>query len=419
MEQTLTATQTIIAGHDQFMSMNYGRYPVAMVRGEGIYCWDAEGVCYLDLFAGFGGPILGHCHPAQLEAVTQQAKTLWHVGNMFHTAPQVEFAEKLHQTAFGGKSFFCHSGADANEAAIKLARVYGRQHPNAAGEARYKILTTRQSFHGRTFAAMMATGQDKVHKGYEPLLEGFGYVPFNDVDAMKAATDDRTVAIMVEPIQGEGGVNVPDHDYLPKLRTFCDEQDMLLIVDEVWTGCGRTGKWFAHQHDLTEDQSPDVMTLAKGVGGGLAVGVVHVSPRVEDCFDFRKQGGVVHATTLGGNCLSMAVAASIFDVIETEGLLEHAAELGEYAMGRLRDFAADHPVITQVRGRGLFIGIELDFAKADLPYADAGELVRAALLDHQLILNTCQGDVLRIAPAMVISRDELDEGLSRLEAMLG
>lgn len=417
MPDITTATDAIIHNHDQFMTMNYGRYPVAMVRGEGVYCYDAQGNRYLDLFAGFGGPILGHCHPAQIEAIEQQAKLLWHVGNLFHTAPQVQLAEHLHRHGFG-KSFFCHSGADANEAAIKLARVYGRQHPGPKGN-RYKIITTNQSFHGRSFGAMMATAQSKVHIGYEPLLEGFQYVPFNDAAAVANAIDEQTVAVMLEPIQGEGGMNIPDATYLSTLRELCDEHDMLLILDEVWTGVGRTGQWFAYQHDLRDDEHPDVMTLAKGVGGGLAVGVVHVAPRCEDCFDYREQGGVVHATTLGGNCLSMAVAAAVFEVMENENLIEHATTLGEHAMTFLRDLAKMNPLITDIRGRGLFIGVELDLKQSVLPFENTSELVKHALLEHRLILNACQANVLRIAPALTITRDELDAGLGELAKLLG
>lgn len=416
MSTTDSHTDAVIQAHDQFMTMNYGRYPVVMERGEGVRLWDAEGHEYLDLFAGFGGPILGHCHAAQYDAVDKQARQLWHVGNLFHTVPQTQFAERLHRHGFG-KSFFCHSGADANEAAIKLARVYGRNNPGSAGP-RYKIITTHRGFHGRTFGAMMATAQDKVHKGFEPLLEGFTYAPFNDYAAIEASVDDQTAAIMLEPIQGEGGVHLPEDDFLLKLRKLCNDRDLLLIVDEVWTGCGRTGKWFAHQHWLDASQAPDVMTLAKGVGGGLAVGVVHAGPKAESCFDYREQGGVVHATTLGGNCLSMAVASAIFDVIENDHLLEHATKLGEHAVDRLQHFAVDRPIVTNVRGKGLFIGVELDLTQSSLGFKDAGELVKHCLLEHRLVLNACQGNVVRIAPALVITQDELDQGLNILEQVL-
>ncbi|HEX7008454.1 MAG TPA: aminotransferase class III-fold pyridoxal phosphate-dependent enzyme, partial [Phycisphaeraceae bacterium] len=253
-------TQAIIDRHDRTMTQNYARYPIAMVRGQGVHLWDAQGKQYLDLFAGFGGPILGHCHPELIDALTQQAQKLWHVGNLFHTEPQTRLAEAIATMGFGGQSYFCHSGSDANEAAFKLARLYGKARPGPSGP-RYKVISTLKSFHGRGFAAMVATGQDKVRQGFEPLLPGFVHVPYNDAAAVEAAIDDHTVAVIVEPIQGEGGINVPDDDYLPRLRRLCDERDLLLIVDEVWTGCGRTGRAFAHQH---WGIVPDIMTLAKG-----------------------------------------------------------------------------------------------------------------------------------------------------------
>ncbi len=400
------ATRAIIDRHDRYMTINYGRYPIAIVRGSGCEMFDAEGKRYLDLFAGFGGPVLGHCHPELVAAVTEQAQKLWHVGNLFHTEPQTRLAEAIAVHGFGGRSFFCHSGADANEAAIKLARLYGRG-------KRFKVIATTNSFHGRSFATMMATGQAKVREGFDPLLAGFAHVPFNDLAAMRAAVDDQTVAILVEPIQGEGGVNVPNDDYLPGLRQLCDERDLLLICDEVWTGVGRTGRWFAHQHWGIK---PDIMTLAKGVGGGLAVGVMCAGERVADLYDVRKQGVVKHATTLGGNCLSMAVSAAIFKIIERDRLHERAAELGDYAVARLRVMAAKRPTIKAVRGKGLFIGVELDPAGAW--FKSAAEVVNRCL-ERGLLINGTQNVVLRIAPSLVVTREQLDEGLAVLDEVLG
>ncbi len=401
-----TATQAIIDRHDRYMSINYGRYPIAIVRGAGCEIFDAEGKRYLDLFAGFGGPILGHCHPELVKALTEQAQKLWHVGNLFHTEPQTRLAEAIAKHGFDGRSFFCHSGADANEAAIKLARLYGQG-------KRYKIITTTNSFHGRSMATMMATGQSKVREGFQPWLAGFSHVPFNDLAAMRDAIDDETVAIMIEPIQGEGGINVPSDDYLPGLRQLCDERDLLLICDEVWTGVGRTGRWFAHQHWGIE---PDIMTLAKGVGGGLAVGVMCAKERVADFYNVRKQGVVRHATTLGGNCVSMAVSAAIFNVIEREKLHERATELGEYAQGRLREMAGRQRVIKQVRGKGLFIGVELD-VNAGGWFKSATDVVNRCL-ERGLLINGTQNTVLRIAPALVVTREQLDEGFDLLEQVL-
>lgn len=396
----MTDTQSIIERHDRFMTINYARYPIAMVRGSGVTLIDAEGNEYLDLFAGFGGPILGHCHPELIEALNSQARKLWHVGNLMHTQPQVDLAEAIASHGFGGRSFFCHSGADANEAAIKLARLHGR-----GDKQRYKIISAHKSFHGRTFGTMKATGQPKVYEPFEPLVPGYVHVPYNDYDALAAAVDDETVAVLLEPIQGEGGVIVPDDDYLPKVRALCDQRDMLLIIDEVWTGCGRTGRAFAHQHFGIE---PDVMTLAKGVGGGLPVGVCCVAQKHAELFDWRTYGYAVHATTLGGNCLAMAVAAQIWRIIDRDKLIEHAAALGTHATDRLHN--ANLPRIKAIRGKGLFIGIELD-------QPDAGDVAKAAL-EAGLLVNAAQGSVIRLAPALTITRAELDEGLTTLIGLL-
>lgn len=409
-------TRTIIDRHDQCMSINYGRYPIAMALGKGVMLHDAEGKGYLDLFAGFGASILGHCHDDLVQALGDQAQKLWHPGNLFHTEPQTRLAQAIARHGFGGQSFFCHSGADANEAALKLARLYGLAHPGPSGP-RFKVISTLRSFHGRTFGTMAATGQAKVSDGFEPPMPGFVHVPFNDPDAVEQAIDDQTVAVIVEPIQGEGGVHVPDDAYLPKLRELCDKKKLLLITDEVWTGCGRTGRYFAYQH---WNILPDIMTLAKGVGGGLAVGVMCAMPRIAKHFDWRNHGAAVHATTLGGNCLSMAVAAKIFEVIERDGLVEKAARLGHHAMARLRRFSAKHPIIKQVRGKGLFIGIEFadgPETAGDNRFTNAADVVNQCL-DRGVVINRAAGSVLRLAPALIIEQDQLDRGLDVLEEVI-
>lgn len=401
-------TQHTIARHDAHMSINYGRYPVSMASGKGCRLTDADGKSYLDLFAGFGAPVLGHCHPELVAAVTEQAQQLWHVGNLFHTDPQTHAAEWIAKLGFGGRSFFCHSGADANEAALKLARLYGKAHRgSASGEfGRYKVVSCTHSFHGRSFATMGATGNPAVRKGFEPLLPGYTNTPYNDLDAVRAAIDPETVAIIAEPIQGEGGVNVPSADYFKGLRALCDEHDLLLICDEVWTGCGRTGKPFAYQHwGIT----PDIMTLGKGVGGGLAVGVMCAQDRVAEHYNALTQGGVKHATTLGGNCLSMAVTAKIFEIIERDGLCAHAQTLGQHATQRLASWS--DLGVQSVRGHGLFLGVQL----AD--GADGPGIARRAL-DAGLLINATQGNVLRLAPPITLTRDELDEGLDLLHKVL-
>ncbi len=401
-----SGTQAIIDRHDRHMSINYARFPVAIVRGRGATLHDAAGKSYIDLFAGFGGALLGQCHPDLVDAINDQAGKLWFVGNLMHTEPQTLLAERIARTGFGGRSFFCHAGADANEAAIKLARLYGRD------SRRFKVISTLGSFHGRTFGAMAATGQRRVWEGFEPPLPGFAHVPYGDVEAVAQAIDDQTVAVLAEPIQGESGVIVPADDYWPRLRALCDKHDLLLIADEVWTGCGRTGRWFGHQHWGIE---PDVMTLAKGVGGGLAVGVMCAQPRIAELFHYRTHGGVAHATTLGGNPIAMAVSARLLEVIERDGLVERAASLGEAARQRLRDFADRHEAVRDVRGKGLFIGVELNL---DATPFDTGRQIVATCLERGLVINAAGTDVLRVAPPLVIEQGELDQGLGILESVL-
>ena len=406
-----TDTQSIIDRHDQFMSLNYARFPIAMVNGEGCRLRDADGKDYIDLFAGFGATILGHCHRDLVAALTEQAGRLWHVGNLLHTEPQTRVAEAIAKHGFGGRSFFCHSGADANEAAIKLARLYGKTKPGPRGQ-RFKVISTTRSFHGRTFGTMPATGEPAVRLGFGPMVPGFNTVPYNDRTAVETQIDDETVAILVEPIQGEGGVIVPDESYFRSLREVCDEHDLLLICDEVWTGCGRTGRYFGYQHWGVE---PDIMTLGKGVGGGMAVGVMCAKHEVAAMYDARQQGGVKHASTLGGNCLGMAVAATIFDVLERDDLIAHADHLGAVAMNRLRAMTPSCPAISNVRGRGLFIAIELDLPSAR--YKQVSQIVDRCL-QGGILVNGTQQTVLRLAPPLVIDKQTLEEGLNVLQEVL-
>lgn len=404
----------IIQGHDDHMIVNLPRYPIAIARGLNAEMWDSSGKHYIDLFAGFGASVLGHCNPDLVAAVTQQANTLWHVGNLLHTQPQVDLAKAIATHGFGGRSYFCHSGADANESAIKLARLHGKATAGPKGK-RYKVISTYHSFHGRSFSTMMATAQDKVRLGFEPWLEGFNHVPYNDLPAMEAAIDEQTVAILVEPIQGEGGVNIPADNYLQGLRKIADDHNLILIFDEVWTGCGRTGQYFAHQH---WNVSPDIMTLAKGVGGGLPVGVMCANEKAAAYFDFRKQGTVAQATTLGGNCLSMAVAAKVFEVIQRDNLTQRATDLGQKIVSQLQDFAKTHPIVTQVRGKGLFIGVQLDPAKGKDGKGPNASTVVNRCLEKGLLINGTQDVVLRLAPSLCIEEDVLDRGLAILQDVL-
>lgn len=387
-------TQETMDLYGQCVIPNYPWYPIVIVRAEGSEMWDADGKRYLDLFPGWGCSLLGHCHPRVVEAIRAQAGKLIHVDNMFHTAEQARLAELLHQHGFGGKSFLCNSGAEANEGAIKLARRH-----TAAG--RYKIITMERSFHGRTLGAMSATGQSKAHAGYEPLLPGFVYAPFNDVDAVADAITEETAAVLVEPIQGEGGVNIPDGDYLPRLRELCDENQMLLMLDEVQTGCGRTGKWFGYQHTSIE---PDVVTLAKALGGGAAIGAVVAQPEVAASFT---PGS--HASTFGGNPLAVAGAIATFETIESENLLAAVQQKSAYILERGRALQQEFGFIEEVRGRGLMIAIELS-----LPGA---EIVSAAL-DKGLRINCTQEKVLRMLPAMTISTEQIDQAFEIMTAAI-
>lgn len=415
-----TATETILARHDAYMTNNYARLPVAMVRGEGAYLWDAEGNKILDLFAGFGAPILGHCHPELVAAVHEQAQKLWHVGNLLHTEPQTRLAEAISKHAApGSKVFLCQTGADANEAAIKMARLYGNKHPGKSGNKRFGVITATASFHGRSFATMAATGQDKIREGFQPVVPGFSHVPFNDLAALKAAIDDNTVAVMLEPIQGEGGVNVPQPGYLEAVRALCDERDLLLICDEVWTGVARTGRHFAHQ---LFNIVPDMFTLAKGAGGGLALGVMVCAGKHAELFDWRNYGRGVHGTTLGGNCLTAAVGAKIWEIVDRDGLTEKSAKLGDKLKADLKAMqarlsAAGCGAITEVRGHGLFVGVELDCAKLKPEIKDAPGVFKECL-KRGLLINATQGTTLRVAPCLTVTETQIEDGLKILEGVL-
>jgi predicted acetylornithine/succinylornithine family transaminase len=387
-------TQQILDRGKSALIGNYARLPIDMVRGEGSTLWDSDGKKYTDLFPGFGGCILGHCHPDLIRATTDQAKKLWHVGNTFFTEPQIEFAERIQKHAFAGQAFFCHSGAEANEAACKLARLRGQKD----GGKRWKIIAFNRSFHGRTLAMISATGNPTYRAGFGPQVPGFVHVDGGDFDALKNAVDDETAGVIMEPIQGEGGVNVYPADYPAKVRELCNANSMSLIFDEVWTGGGRTGKWFAHQH--FSGVEPDIMTLGKAVGGGLPVGVMYAKP---DLAKLLVPG--THGCTLGGNPICMAVAKTIFDVIERDDLLSHAAQLGEQAAARLRNEPKIKAKITEVRGRGLMIGIQL--AVAPEKFVEKG-------LERGIVVNLTAKQVIRLAPAINISREQWERGLGTL-----
>jgi len=390
----MATTHEVIELYSKYVIGNYKRLPRVAVRGQGPYLWDADGRRYIDLFAGWAVTGVGHCHPRLVEAIAKQAATLIYMPNTWHTEPQARLAEWIATTGFGGKTFFCNSGAEAVEAAIKLARIH-------VGKGRYKIITFENSFHGRTFAAITATAQPKYQEGFRPLVPGFMYAPLNDLAAVERLVDEETCAIMVEPIQGEGGINLCDHQWLRNLRELCDQRGMMLIFDEVQTGVGRCGKWWGYQ---ASGVVPDMMTMAKQLGGGTAIGALCARPEVAASL---VPG--THASTFGGNPLAAAAGCAVFEIIRDENLLENAQRMGAYLRQRLLELKQETPLITEVRGEGLMIGAELAENGADLV---------ARCLDRGLYVNCTHDTVLRIMPPLNITRDVLDEALAILvEAM--
>ncbi|HJV34398.1 acetylornithine transaminase [Geomonas sp.] len=383
---------------DKYIMKTYGRYPLVPVKGEGCYLWDADGKKYLDFLAGVAVNNLGHCHPAVTAALAKQAGELIHCSNYYHIPQQIELAELLCTHSFADKAFFCNSGAEANEAAIKLARRYSRE---KHGADRYEIITAISSFHGRTMATVSATGQEKVQKFFDPLLHGFRHVPFNDVAALKAAISPCTCAIMLEPIQGEGGVVVPDATYFQEVRQLCNENGLLLIFDEVQVGMGRTGKLFAHEHfGIT----PDIMTLAKALAGGAPIGTMLATDEIAAAF---VPG--THGSTFGGNPLVTAAGVATVRTILEDGILNRTEEMGEYLLGELEALQKKFSFITDVRGIGLMIGVELSIPGADI--------VKKAL-ERGLLLNCAQEKVLRFVPPLIVSKQEVDEMLAILTGIL-
>lgn len=388
------SSQQVIELFGRTVVGNYTRYPVCLVRGEGSHVWDAEGNRYLDFFPGWGCDLLGHCPPRVVRAVQEQVGQLIHVPNTWYTVQQGQLAEALSErTGWGGKCFFCNSGTEANEAAIKLARLHGN--------GRYKIITNLNSFHGRTMGALSATGQPRYHQGVHPLLAGFSYVPFGDLDATAKQIDKETCAILVEPIQGEGGINLPPAGYLEGLRELCDKHQLLLICDEVQTGMGRTGKWYAHQHWNVQ---PDVVTLAKALAGGVACGGLIARP---EAAAHLRPG--THAATFGGNPLACAAALATIETIEAEGLLERAVHLENRFRERLGALQARCPFVKEVRAKGVMIGVELTVDGA----AFVGECLK-----RRLLINCTHGTVLRLLPALNLTDAELDEGCDILASVL-
>lgn len=378
----------------QYVVPNYGRYPVCLTRGERSYVWDSEGNRYLDLFPGWGCNLLGHCPEPIVRAVQEQVATLIHVPNTWYTESQGLWAKALSDRSFGGQAFFCNSGTEANEAAIKLARLH-------TPKERYKIITFTGGFHGRTLGSTAATAQPKYHEGLGPLMAGFVYAPYGDLEAVEKLVDNETAAIMVEPVQGEGGIQIPPEGFLAGLRRICDERELLLIFDEVQTGCGRTGHWFAYQHFGV---TPDVMTLAKSLCGGIAGGAMLTRADIAPSL---RPG--MHAATFGGNPIAARAGIAALEMIEQENLLENARKLGEIFRTRLEALAKECELVEEVRVLGVMIGVEL---------AAEGAPIVKACLERKLLINCTQGTVLRLLPAMNLSESQAQEACDLLSEVI-
>ena len=382
----------------QYLMNTYGRYNLALVRGDGARLYDPEGNEYLDFVAGIAVSSLGHAHPGLAEAVAEQARRLVHVSNLYYTEPQVELARLLVEHSFADRVFFCNSGAEANEAAIKLARKYSY---DKYGPGRFRVVSMENSFHGRTLATLAATGQTKIHKGFEPLMEGFDHVPFGDVVRLEEALSDQVCAVMVEPIQGEGGVNEPGGEYFHRLAEACRTRDILMIFDEIQVGLGRTGTLFAYEQLGVE---PDIMTLAKAMAGGLPMGAALARDEVAKAF-----GPGSHATTFGGTPLVSAAGLFAFRKISAPGFLEQVTRVGGYFKSRLSDLAARYDFVREVRGRGLLLAVELAFP---------GTPVLQEMMRRGFLINCTQDRVLRFVPPLIITESEVDLLVPALEEVL-
>jgi acetylornithine/N-succinyldiaminopimelate aminotransferase len=395
----VTNTKTLLDWSAKYHTPNYGaRAPICLVRGEGVRVWDSDGREYLDFGSGIAVTALGHCHPRVTGAIQEAAATLLHVSNLYHSAPQIHLAKLLCEHSFADRVFFANSGAEANEAAIKLVRKYARER---LSDDRFEIVATRNSFHGRTLATVTATGQEKYQHGFEPLVPGFKHVPYNDLRAMERAVDNRTAAVLVEPIQGEGGVHVPDDDYLPGLRKLCDASGALLIFDEIQTGMGRTGRLWCYEHAGVE---PDVMTLAKALANGIPIGAMLTR---DDVASVLTAG--THGSTFGGTPFVTAVALVVMTIMLEDKIPERAARMGRYLMDGIAKLRGDQPTITAVRGKGLLIGIELAVPAA--PVVDACR-------DAGLLVLSAGERVVRLAPPLIVEPQDCDRALDTVAAAL-
>jgi len=388
-------TREIIAQYKRFVIHTYTRTPMVIVKGKGLKVWDLDGNEYLDFFPGWAVSGLGHTHPMVVNAVRNYLKKVIHVPNNYYNMLQGKLAQEIVEHSFEGKAFFCNSGAEANEGAIKLVRAYGAQ------TKRYEIITMENSFHGRTLATVTATGQAKYHKGFEPLPAGFKTVPFNDIKALEGAISDKTAGVMLELIQGEGGINVASKDYVSAVRRICDERDLVLIFDEVQTGMGRTGAMFCFEH---YGVAPDVMTLAKSLGGGLPIGAMVSSRKFEAVL---KPG--MHASTFGGSPIACSAALAVFDAIKKQGLISNTQKMALYLVQKLGELKKKRSIIKEIRGKGLMIGVEL---------AIEGKEIVEKCLKEGLLINCAHGNVLRIMPGMIVTRKEIDKAIEILDNVM-
>ena len=392
-------TKEIMDLGDQYLMRNVGRIPLAPVKGEGAWLWDADGREYLDFVSGIAVNSLGHCHPAVVDAICRQAGTLIHCSNLYYIEQQARLARLLVENSALDKAFFCNSGAEANEAAIKLARKYAKL---KEGAEKFEIITALHSFHGRTLATVTATGQPKYHKGFEPLPEGFKYVPFNDLAALEKAVGPATCAVLLEPVQGEGGVNVASRHYLEGVQMLCREHGALLIFDEVQTGLGRTGRFLAYQHFGVE---PDILTLAKALGGGFPIGAMLAKEDIAGAF----QPGD-HASTFGGNPLACAAALAAMEEMLLGGVVENAASTGAYLYEKLKGLGGKYPFVKEVRGLGLLLGMELN---------REGKDIVDGCLEQGLLINCVNNNVLRFIPPLTITPDDVDSAVAILDQVMG
>lgn len=406
----------------QYVVPNYGRFPIAPVRAKGARLWDESGKEYLDFGAGVAVDTLGHCHPAMADAIAKQAQTLIHCSNLYQIRPQAELAAILSERVVQrpGKVFFCNSGAEANETLIKIARKFGHQNPNAAGQSRGEILTFTNSFHGRTLATLSATAQSKIHDGFTPLVEGFKYLPYNDVEALKNGVSENTVAILLEPVQGEGGINVATAEFLQTAAALAKEHNLLLLFDEIQCGIARCGDWCGWRTiDGAENVVPHAISWAKGLGGGFPIGAVWVNAENGLC-DILGPGS--HGTTYGGSPLAISAARAVVDEIEKQSICQHVADLGKYIVDQVR--AWHHPLISETRGRGLMIGFQLDISLVEKisGFAESGKtpalFIVLRLMDAGLLTVPAGPGVVRWLPPLTITKEDADEALSIFKKVL-